>query len=634
MHLNRQLRHLLRAACLLLWLLPSIGSFGQNQSAQTNTIDSLAVLIPALDSHVDFTVSAVPVQEFLRGLANQASINMNIDPNLSFTVSNNFNNVRVRDVLQFLMENYDLQIKATGNILNIYKRNVEIDPRTRIKIEPVQGTDQYSFIISQVPVRIVASEITERTGQNIVVTPSLGDLTINCFIKNMPLVPALEKIAIGNNFSIRKSEDGVLIFEPIAPQVVQPSNAIPAGSAANGTRIANGTPEIKLLGKDTIQIDAQNCLLEDIINILLPMVGKSYNFLTRVDDVVSVKFNAVPFEYLMIELFAGTTSTFKVENDRYRIGKRSIIDMEDVIVVQLNYRTIDSVVHIIPNQLKKEVDIKEYPDMNSLVLSGAHDRVNALAGFIRNIDQKIPVILIDVLIVDNKNSKALSTGITAGLSDKPTKSKGQIFPSVDMSLSSGSVNEIIDGLNGFGWVNLGKVKSNFYMTLKALEEDGIIELKSTPQLSTLNGHKAKMSIGNTEYYKEELNNIFGSVTTQSQVITTYKPVEAELAVTIRPIVDGNEEVTLDIKVEQSDFTDRISEYAPPGKVSRKFESLIRVKDQDMILLGGLEEKKVSETRTGLPLLSRIPVVKWIFTSRERSNSKSKLNIFIKPTILN
>jgi type IV pilus assembly protein PilQ len=123
------------------------------------------------------------------------------------------------------------------------------------------------------------------------------------------------------------------------------------------------------------------------------------------------------------------------------------------------------------------------------------------------------------------------------------------------------------------------------------------------------------------------------MTTQSQVVTTYKPVDAELSVSIRPIVDGSDEVTLEIKVEQSDFTTRISEFAPPGKVSRKFESLIRVKDQEMILLGGLEEKQVRDTRSGFPILSRIPILKWIFTSREKSNSKSKLNIFIKPTII-
>lgn len=596
-------------------------------------MDSLALVIPALNSQIDITVSSAPVQEFLRGIANQTGINMNIDPSLNFTISNNFNGARVRDILQFLTENFDLEIKGTGNILNIRKRNMEINPKTRVKIETTPGNNLVSLTVSQVPVRIVANEITMQTGQNIIVVPAVGELMVSCFIRNMPLIAALEKMAIGNNFSIRKTEDGVLIFEPIIAPAVQTQNMPPFNAPQKGNRNATGKPEIKLIGKDSISIHAQDCRLEDIISVLFPMLNKPYNILTALDDVVSFNYEKITFDAFIQELFAGTSATFKFGNGGYRIGKRNVIEMEEVLVVQLKYRTIDSIIYIIPNQLKKEVDIKQYPDMNSLVLSGAHDRVKTLAEFIQNVDKRIPVILIEVLIIDNKNSKALSTGISAGLSDKPTVSKGTVFPSVDMTLGSSTVNEIINGLNGFGWVNLGKVKQNFYMTLKALEQDGVIELKSTPQLSTLNGHKAKMSIGNTEYYKEELNNIFGSMTTQSQVVTTYKPIDAELSVSIRPIVDGNEEVTLDIKVEQSDFTARISEFAPPGKVSRKFESLIRIKDQEMILLGGLEEKEVRDTRNGFPILSRIPVLNWIFSSREKSSSKSKLNIFIKPTII-
>lgn len=604
--------------------------YGQGVETKFSSMDSLAIAIPALNSQVDITVSSAPVQEFLRGLANQAGINMNIDPALNFTVSNNFNRVRVRDVFQFLVENYDVEMKGTGNILNIRKRIREVNPKTRVKIETKPDSDLVSLTVSQVPIRILATEITEKTGQNIIVTPSVGELMVSCFIKNMPLLAALEKMAIGNNFSIRKTEDRVLIFEP----VIVPVSQMP--SMNNNNPPKGNKPyslDIKLHGKDSIEINVQNCRLEDVINKLFPLLNIPYNLMTSFDDVVSLKYKYITFDALVQELFAGTSATFKIGNEGYRIGKRHIFEMEEVHVLKLKYRTIDSILYIIPNQLKKEVDIKQYPDLNSLILSGARDRVKTLTEFIQTIDMRIPVVLIEVLIVDNKNSRALSTGITAGLSNKPAVTQGSVFPSVDMTLGASTVNEIIDGLNGFGWVNLGKVKPNFYMTLKALEEDGVIELKSTPQLSTLNGHKAKMSIGNTEYYKEELNNIFGSMTTQSQVVTTYKPIDAELSVSIRPIVDGSEQVTLEIKVEQSDFTTRISEFAPPGKVSRKFESLIRVKDQEMILLGGLEEKEVRDTRSGLPLFSRIPLFRWLFSSRQKTNSKSKLNIFIKPTII-
>ena len=86
-------------------------------------------------------------------------------------------------------------------------------------------------------------------------------------------------------------------------------------------------------------------------------------------------------------------------------------------------------------------------------------------------------------------------------------------------------------------------------------------------------------------------------------------------------------------MEQSDFTARISPQAPPGSVSRKFTSMIRVGNEEMVLLGGLEEKGVNDSGSGVPLLSRIPVLKWLFSSRTRSYNKTKLNIFIKPTIL-
>src|SRR5690606_8001917 len=113
----------------------------------------------------------------------------------------------------------------------------------------------------------------------------------------------------------------------------------------------------------------------------------------------------------------------------------------------------------------------------------------------------------------------------------------------------------------------------------------------------------------------------------------YQSVQANFSLRIRPIVSGDNQVTLDIEVEQNDFTARISPEAPPGQVSRKFTSLIRVAGDDMILLGGLEEKTVDNSGRGVPLLSRIPVLRWLFSSRTRSASKSKLNIFIKPRIL-
>jgi type II secretory pathway component HofQ len=51
------------------------------------------------------------------------------------------------------------------------------------------------------------------------------------------------------------------------------------------------------------------------------------------------------------------------------------------------------------------------------------------------------------------------------------------------------------------------------------------------------------------------------------------------------------------------------------------------------MIGGLEEESTNETGSGTPFLSRIPIIKWFFSSRTKAKSKSKLTIFIKPTVI-
>jgi len=92
------------------------------------------------------------------------------------------------------------------------------------------------------------------------------------------------------------------------------------------------------------------------------------------------------------------------------------------------------------------------------------------------------------------------------------------------------------------------------------------------------------------------------------------------------------QVTLEIEFEQSNFVKATVLGAPPGKSTKSFNSLIRVKNGDMILLGGLGGKESSKSSSGIPLLSRIPVLKWLFGKNQRTKDKSQLTVFIRPTI--
>jgi type IV pilus assembly protein PilQ len=91
---------------------------------------------------------------------------------------------------------------------------------------------------------------------------------------------------------------------------------------------------------------------------------------------------------------------------------------------------------------------------------------------------------------------------------------------------------------------------------------------------------------------------------------------------------------MEVSVKQSSFTQRISPTAPPGNITRDFQSLVRVKNGETVILGGLEENTDNESSTGTPFLSRVPILKWFFSSRNKTKSKDKLTIFIKATIVN
>ena len=178
------------------------------------------------------------------------------------------------------------------------------------------------------------------------------------------------------------------------------------------------------------------------------------------------------------------------------------------------------------------------------------------------------------------------------------------------------------------------ISSDFYISIQALESNNLVKVRSTPKLSTLNGHEASMSIGKSEYYLEQTTNVIGSQNPQTQFTNVYKPVNADLSIKIKPTVSGDGQITLEIEVQQSDFTDtRVTNTGPPNSVKRKFESMVRVKDQDMIILGGLEETSTTQKGSGVPVLSRIPVLKWLFSSRSKEVEKTKLVIFIKPTVI-
>ncbi|MEO9511825.1 MAG: hypothetical protein ABJN84_03965 [Flavobacteriaceae bacterium] len=294
----------------------------------------------------------------------------------------------------------------------------------------------------------------------------------------------------------------------------------------------------------------------------------------------------------------------------------------------------EAIVNILPDDVVTDLDIKIDFELNSFLVSGPAANINRFKKFIKEIDKPVPVILIEVMLIEVRKSATVETGISWGIGEEAITTTGSVFPETDLTLGASTVNKIIGGFDGFGSFNIGKVVPEFFATIKAMESNGNIKIRSTPKLSTLNGHRANLSIGETTYYVVTSQNFFGSQIPTASEIRNFQPIDAQLAVSIKPLVSGNGQVTLDINVIQSDFSsERIDDDAPPGLTSREFSSIIRMQNQDLAILGGLEEKVKNDSGSGVPFLARIPIIKWFFSQRQREDSKQKLTILIKPTVI-
>lgn len=604
-------------------------------------MDSLSHLIPALNKTVDISVSNVHIQEFLRSVANASGLNLNIDPELNQMVSNNFQNVKVRDMLVFLERNYPLEVMAIGNIINVSRKEslktIETDFRgIRFDtINKVVTLDYFETDIAQ-----VAKELTKTTKNNVILSPSLSGKKISSYIENMSFRNAMEQLAYSNDLELRVTEEGYFILESKKEKVQSSSSAERAGIPAKGRSVQSASVpadnfifKVSKTRSDKISLETVNAPLKEVIMQVGEQTGASYILGTEIEGVVSMSYPELEFESFLRVVLTGTSYTFKKENNIYVIGKEDQVNLKGFSVYQFHNRTTDDIMGIIPDDMKEGLVLHEYKDLNSILISGVKSKLDHLYGFFKEIDKPVPVVLIDVIIIEVKKSYTISTGIDAGLGEDPVGTRGQVFPKVDIQMGADELNKMVEKASSFGVINIGSMNANFYVSLKALEEQGILKINSTPQLATLNGHEATLTIGTTEYYLEEQSNFIGTQNPQLSTSQVYKPINAELFIKIRPVVSGDDQITLDIEVGQSDFTERISNTAPPGSVTRNFKSIIRIKNQETIILGGLEQKKVQDSASGIPLVSRIPVIKWLFSSRTKVDANSKLTIFIQPTII-
>lgn len=601
--------------------------------------DEFSVQKKGLNETIKIDVSGLTLHDFIASIAEEHQLNVDVDTELNQPVANNFFDVTVKDVFIHLVQKYDIDVSFMSNIIVFKKRKiVAVVEKKQPKVIDVTYNPQNDFLsvkLENDTLSAVAKAIIDKSGKNLILGQDVKSIRVSSYVLNRPFDQVIEMMAKSNDLSAVKDDNGIYFLQKSTAQ----NSTLTATAKAKQPKAILGVPgyyEVNINKNGFLQISAYIADASDLLTEAAEKLHINYFLYNKPEnEKTTLSADNVTFDDLLAHIFKGKKYTFKKQGDIYLIGEESTEGLRITEMIQLENRSIESVLPTLPKIFSEKLEIKEFIELNGLIVSGSRSILEELKVYIKQIDKVVPMVQIEVIIVQYNKAYDIQTGMKAGL-DKINKvsTGGVLFPNSDVTLNGSSVNSLIDAFNGFGLFKLGKVTESFYLNLKLLENNSALKIESTPKIATISGHEAKLSIGETSYYFEQnnrlINNNIGNDILNSG---TWKSTDANLSVSIKPYVSTDENVTLTIAVEKSSFLARVGEDAPPGKATQKFESLVRVKNSEMILLGGLDELKKENSGTGTPIISRIPIIKWFFSSRKKGKSDSKLHIFIKPTVI-
>jgi type IV pilus assembly protein PilQ len=614
-------------------------AFGQRivnpntEQERLTAVESKLSNLTAIDStyitEVDISVGKMPLSELMRNVAEAAEVNLSVKGAENIQVTCNFSRAKITDLIYFLCKEYNLEIDVVGNIVSIYPVTPPVPEAKVPGVSYKIADNSLSFDLSGDRLADVTKRITELTGTNFFFAQTLSEQKLSGYVRDMPFGEAIKSIAAMNGFEAERDKNQVWMFYATTSHSQQGVGNAPVYQR----RTPFSTTELSVdsLGRITAQIGRGN--VRDMIIDLCQQQHLNYYFLSPVTAQTSIYVRDVDFETLLDVLLRGSDFSYYYEDGIYIFGadseQSSLVAVEKIV---MHNRSVNKISETIPDAIKNGIQVREFSDLNSVIVSGERGQVARVRSFLRSIDKRVPLVTIEIMIVDATKHRIMDIGVDAGFGKSDVTSSGTLT-GIDVTLNAGSINKLINTFNGFGSVNMGKVGEGFYLGLQFLEDNGLIEMRSTPKLSTLNGHEATLKSGETKYYKEVSNNYYGSQVPVSYESYTWKSIDANLDIKITPYVSEDEHITLDIEIDQTEFTAREEAEAPPGTATRSFSSQIRVQNEEMVLLGGIDQNVREKSNSGLPWIARVPVLRWFFGKTKDNKSEHKLNVFIKPTIV-
>lgn len=226
-----------------------------------------------------------------------------------------------------------------------------------------------------------------------------------------------------------------------------------------------------------------------------------------------------------------------------------------------------------------------------------------------------------------KNDEVLKTATL-----KITISETNLSDLISKGVKYKSLTKIIDGVNLKTYLNLfsasnesSLINSNksFYSFIDFLSEKNITKIKASPFLTIKNNVNTTFSIVENIPYLTKSEKIESTNKTESN---SYVYKDVGLKIDIKPLILNNK-IDFDLNISIEDIIDNNS--LTPKTTKKTLNGSYTLYKNQILVLSGINKNTEYDTRVGIPLLKEIPILKYLFSAKSKTNLKTTLLITIE-----
>jgi len=290
--------------------------------------------------------------------------------------------------------------------------------------------------------------------------------------------------------------------------------------------------------------------------------------------------------------------------------------------------------------------LQALPSEGAIVVRGTPDQIALAHKLVGDLDRAKPEIVVDVAVMQINRDKKRTLGI-----NPPQNMSIALQPNVNTTTNNNNNNGTNNGIttpttgSSNGSINLNSLANlnatDFQVTIdsatvSALFSDSNTKLVQNPQIRALDGQKASLKIGDkVPVATGSFQPGIGGVGINPLVNTQFQYLDVGVNIDITPNVHANGEVTLKIAMDISSVTgtSNIGGISQPVIGQRKIEHVVRLREGEANLMGGMLEDSQTKSLSGIPGLAQIPILRYLFGQTQVDHSETETVFVLIPHIV-